>query len=537
MRAFRQLAAVVGGVWLAAGAAAMGVQPSAAPQELPLREAAKAKPGVVYQTTVRVRTNQPDAPGEEPLRLTWTVPDGFTMAEPRPLVFILHGDEHDYRWGHRAYPPTAAGELAPGCMVVSIDGPTEPGDGTRIFAARPADVVAFRDAMLEVARQLPSQRIILFGSAEGGLFASALANGFPRVIDGVVLHGAGLHEVAFFQGRLGGIRSVPVALVHGADDPAMPITQSFDGMAVLRTGPHAMAAFMPLPGVDDRPVPAEATQAIDFCIGMSAGVPADALAAARRLATPQRGAPAALGLARRVLKRFDPPAEQPELPGPNQPEPTLPPTVRPAGRMLRPGEVVARPMETPTPEQRAEAFALAVEIEKVGLAVAGLLERTAPDANALGRLLAADTGWPQRVQAGAGLLWLRTQFAGIEAVDGGAQRTGFEDRLEEHREAADEFHTAWFGENLTASQQLSLLREHLGRLWLLPGFPEDVGQWTERWAGEPSRFGLADAAQVNSVRDQVRAIKAGHAAAAIAAAEQRRSGQGLPTWAGPPGAK
>lgn len=238
-----------------------------------------AKPGVWYagKTT-------------EGFRYAWSLPVKFEPGKGYNLVVILHPDNHDFRWGVANHQRVGEGVrpenvFRPNDLLVSVDGVTannRRGRGTlRTWEINPQSAVKFRDVLLELSRDLPVQRIYLYGYGAGGRFAAYMAGVFPAVTDGVLAHGSRIDGVEPVKS------TVPLVFIHGAKDSQTTLEKSFAATDEYRSLGHDFVRLRVLRGYNDFLNPVRASECIDFIDGLRTEKPADALAAAERMLTPK----------------------------------------------------------------------------------------------------------------------------------------------------------------------------------------------------------------------------------------------------------
>jgi predicted esterase len=298
---WRRLIACVCVIAVAFGARA---QEPAGGAPLEFEKLKDAKAGVVYNAvaqtkglTLGLRTDR--------LRYQLRLPEGFTRDKPRNLVVILHDTGADYSWG---FSKLDALTFRPMDMLVAVDGTSARDAGGRTWNEAGNDVLVMRDFLLEMTRGLPVDRIILLGHGRGGLFATMALAGFPRLIDGVVVSGAGAWE----RTQVRGTRTTPICFMHGTANERFGYFSSLDARDAYVDDDHPMIALRRLRGLGDTLAPQQASECIDWCLGMRTDDAKVALAAAQRIcAAKPAGANGRvfmppLGLARQVLRRFDP---------------------------------------------------------------------------------------------------------------------------------------------------------------------------------------------------------------------------------------
>ncbi len=219
------------------------------------------------------------------LRYTWVMPPGIAQGEKRDLVVICHGAATDYRWGGEHHKP---GEFRPRDFVVSVDGPSKGPDDTRLFLGRDEDISAFEAFLDEMKQVFPVGRVILYGYGQGASFVLSYVGEKGETVDGAVAHAAGRSGPAIDEFTL----AVPIVLVHGTADGAVPYQECLEARARYLDGGHGKVALRRLPGAGHGPNAAVAAEAIDWCIGVTTTDAQEALAAAESMLRVKEAGPA-----------------------------------------------------------------------------------------------------------------------------------------------------------------------------------------------------------------------------------------------------
>jgi hypothetical protein len=443
--------AVVGLLLLAGGAVAAGgaiagapakqpVSPQPPPRLDPLTKLDEAEPGKVYLNLSKVKGTMAEGPTDasnagDRLRYTWALPKGFSREKPRDLVTLIHNTEQDVMWGHDNYPP---GSLGDDLISVAIDGTTDRDDGTRVFAPRPTDIVIYRDFILEMTRTIPCRRIIHYGLAEGGMFATVFGGRFPALSMGIIAHNSGSAQISATKG---GVLGVPIVLLAGTDDEQYRMARSLAAREAYEFDGHKMVFVHILPKWQDQPCPAAVRHGVDLCVGLATDDPEEALDRAERLMRPGetvRGKPVppALHMARAVLKRVDlePPPEQKR-------DPNIP------GGGLRGAKSFPTAFKKLPPEVRQKAVAHAAVIEGWAQKALTPLRQRVGTAEKLRAAIRTDPKADNETQAKqlreaartVGTLWLlREQLRGVDAMETLAADCKLDELLTERADAGDE---------------------------------------------------------------------------------------------------
>lgn len=387
------------------------------------------------------------------LRYTWVLPGGdaaIRLGDKRDLVVICHPAGNDYRWAADHFRP---GEFRPRDIVIGVDGTSKGPEDTRLFLARDADVGAFATFLDEMRKAFPARRVLVYGHGQGGFFALQIAADRPAAVDGVVAAAGG--------GWLGPrmtpeTQRVPVVFLHGTADPGAPYSQSVklrDGYAGLG---HPMAVLRRQQGWDQRPDPAGAIDAIDWCIGMTSPDPAEALAAARAILSPRpadeidRRSPPWFAGGAAILTRFRGQGPAPFALG--------------AGG-----------------ESETDAIALLRRIEAEGAKHVGVLKRQVASGDAI-RL---DGGpWLGHLVA------LREDFRGVGPVEAYIKELGCDELAAKHAEVSVELTQTWF-RGVSPKQTFETVVKVLPHCFLVEGLPPDLGDAIAKYFAQAQGHNLS----------------------------------------------
>lgn len=440
-------------------------QPTGAPSKPqpldPKKQFAEAKTNTVYEAVSTCAGYTEDGQDRVGLlKYTWVLPDGFQRGQPRDVIIVLHGYGLDHTWAPYAMP---AADLAPGAIVVSVDGTreTDASEKERFPGLDAQDTLLMRDFVLEMTRTFPTAKIILAGHSQGAFGMVLLANRFPRLFNGVVAYGGGVPDT-----RLGGMRVVPAAFVHGTADELVPLRIAVEGRdALIQAGAKA-AVLRRVVGGGHAPDVKEAALGIAWVRGMVTENPVEALDSAKTLLSIKSVGvgPAgeirtpAFGMALSILQRF---------------------TADPASTTAWP-----RATKDPTEDQKKEAAALAMTIEAQGLRQVAALRTALPDAAALrAATFAPDTPTPNWL---GHVLSLREDFKGVECVDAFMKELKYDELLAEHEEAERAIVIAleteeWGGGGLPPKDAFAAVIESLPKAYLVEGLPRNLEATMKDW--------------------------------------------------------
>lgn len=461
---------------------------------------AAAEPMKVYEAACERAKNvdQEGEPGGEAIKYLMRLPVGFKMGEPRNLVIILHPQLKDRTWGFDEFPPAT---FRPNDIIVCLDGTTRTDDGQRVFALRYQDGVPMRNAVLDITRVLPTARIVLLGTEDSGLFVLNFAASFPRVIDGVVVLSSGAMERTPTKG---GIAGVPIVFVHSPVDERVGYLYGVDARdAYLRDG-HPTAFLRRIDDTSSAPEEAKARklacvgESLDYVLGMSSKDPAEVLTLVRSLLTPKPNlgdhAPP-FGMARHVLRRFEPAPpppplapDKPKSPAPTKPADPADPDDEDAPRPMRPTVPVDalpppdydlfRRFTDATEDHRRAAFELSVLIEKQAQRHLSSLRTQLMSPKDLTLTLPSTAATkpansptsPTPPDWLGHLLPFREDFRGVESVESFIKELTFDQTLATQRDPAA---AIWevFMEEKPPEQVFRTVAEQLPSAFLIEGLP------------------------------------------------------------------
>ena len=158
---------------------------------------------------------------------------------PFPTVLALHG------WGANAHDLIALSPILNGgqALVLSPEGPVTfeiaqgvPGHGwfplTEGGPPSPAEVDAAREALERFLTQAASRypidprKLVLLGFSQGGVMAYELALREPSRFAGLIALSSWLPEKAADVGAAPGLEQLPVLVMHGTEDPLIPVARA-----------------------------------------------------------------------------------------------------------------------------------------------------------------------------------------------------------------------------------------------------------------------------------------------------------------------
>ncbi|HTP30156.1 MAG TPA: alpha/beta fold hydrolase [Anaeromyxobacteraceae bacterium] len=176
-----------------------------------------------------------------------------------PLLVLLHGigaDEGDLL--------PLLPSLDPRFLVVSARAPYPEPPGYRWYAidwmtspptADPAEIASSRDLLasfLEEVRRaqgVDPSRVFLLGFSQGAIMALALLLARPDLVRGVVAHSGRLARLAGTGSRTEPLSGAEVLLLHGEEDPVVPLVEGRKAYEVLRSLIGARVQFVEFPGL------------------------------------------------------------------------------------------------------------------------------------------------------------------------------------------------------------------------------------------------------------------------------------------------
>ena len=376
---------------------------------------------------------------------------------------ILHGTGLDYRWGHWNNKP---GVFRPDDVVVSVDG-TTPDGPARLFLGEKKDVEAFAGFLAEMRATFAVDRVFLYGHSQGGFFVYHFAGERPRDVAGVVAHASGAWN---FSRTAKDVHPVAIAFLHGTADPVVPYLQSPGSRDAFAKAGYPLLHLRRLAGYNHWPNAVRATETLDWCQGMTATSPAEALERALSILRVKKAdeyqwqTVVGFAGARDVLRRI-------EGKGPKRFDAVPEPTAKEARRWIERIDEHAA--------QHVEAVRASLPKKKKALELDG--------GPWLGHLVA-----------------LREDFRGVEAVEALAAELDLDEKLAAHRKAAGPLLDAWYRQK-PPKEILEAAAECLPKAWLVEGLPPELPTklvgWLEGEPGLPAKPAAAFATYLERWRE------------------------------------
>ncbi len=384
------------------------------------------------------------------LRYVWWVPPGYDGKTPRNLTVVLHGTGLDYRWGAWNCKPAV---FRPDDVVVSVDGPTIASGETRLFLGEKKDATAIAEFLGEMRESFAVDRIFLYGHSQGGFFVVYFAGEHPDLVAGVVAHASGAWN---WSKTSGPVKKVPIAFMHGTADPVVPYGQSPGARDAYAKDGFESLFLRRVEGYNHWPNEVRSTECLDWCQGLTAREPEEALACARLLLRVKKpdhyGFQTAVAFsgARAILRRF-------ERKGP-------------------------APFTDVPPELAAEAARLAKNIEEEGarnvIVLKGQVAKKADlklDGEAwLGHLLA-----------------LREDFRGVDSVEAYLRQIDFDKVRDSQQKAAGEIFTSWY-DSKEPRVTFETVVTQIGAAFLVEGYPWDLAEKMTEWKQQAKKLGIKE---------------------------------------------
>jgi predicted esterase len=395
-----------------------------------------------------VRAPGPDAPAltvfmttaqTGGLRYTWVVPEGYDGRTPRDLTVILHGTGLDYRWGHWNNKP---GILRPDDIVVSVDG-TSPNGASRLFLGEPKDAELFAQFLEELRTTFAVGRVFLYGHSQGGFFVAYFMGEHPEAVAGGVAHASGAWNWSKTPKDL---KSRALVFMHGSGDPVVPYAQSPGARDHYVDKGFPRVHLRRLANYNHWPNAVRATEALDWCAGMTSGdaqAVLDCALSMLRVKPPdeyQWQSVVDFSGARQVLLRLTGKGVEPLTGVPDA-------LAKDAGRWL------ARI------DEHAEAH---VKVLRPQLPRKGALELDGKPW--LGHLLP-----------------LREDFRGVEPVEALLTSIGFDKAAEAHAKAARSLLDAWYTKGRRDADYAAAALESIGESFLFDGLPANLREQMQTW--------------------------------------------------------
>jgi len=176
-----------------------------------------------------------------------------------PLLVLLHGigtDEDDLL--------PLVPSLDPRFLVISARAPYPEPPGYRWYAidwvmtppsADPAEIASSRDLLASFVEEATSKHgidpscVFLLGFSQGAIMALALLLARPDLVRGVVAHSGRLARIAGGESRAEQLSRAEVLLLHGEEDPVVPVAEGRKAYQVLESLIGPRARFVEFPGL------------------------------------------------------------------------------------------------------------------------------------------------------------------------------------------------------------------------------------------------------------------------------------------------
>lgn len=384
------------------------------------------------------------------LRYVWWVPADYDGRTPRNLTVVMHGTGLDYRWGGWNCKPKV---FRPDDVVVSVDGPTIASGGTRLFLGEKKDATAIAEFLGEMREVFAVDRIFLYGHSQGGFFVVYFAGEHPDLVAGVVAHASGAWN---WSKTSGPVKKLPIAFMHGTADPVVPYGQSPGSRDAYTEEDFESLFLRRVEGYNHWPNEVRATECLDWCQGLTAREPGEALACTQRLLRVKKqdhyGMETAVAFAgaRAVLRRF-------EGKGP-------------------------APFANVPPKVAAEAASLVKSVEEEGARhVAQLKKQVAKKAD----LRLDGEAWLGH------LLALREDFRGVDSVEAYLRQIDFDKARESQRKASGEIFSSWY-DSKDQKQIFETVVTRISGAFLVEGYPHDLATKMGEWKQQAKKLGIKE---------------------------------------------
>jgi predicted esterase len=381
------------------------------------------------------------------LRFIWWLPKEYDAKKPRNMTVILHGTGLDYRWGLWNNKP---GIMRPDDIVVSVDGPTPDGQN-RLFLGEKKDADAFDAFLSEMRASFAIDRIFLYGHSQGGFFTVYFAGEHPEHVAGVVAHASG----AWNGSRMTkDVQKVAIAFMHGSADPVVPYVQSPGSRDAYAKVGFTLLQMRRLPGYNHWPNAVRATEELDWCQGMTAKTPEEALAMALdilRTKKPdeyQYETPVGFSAARAILRRI-------EGKGP-------------------------APFTNVDEKTAATAKQWIEKIEAAGALQVEALKKDAPKKK--------DVKLDHAPWIGQ-LVSMREDYRGVDSVEAYLKEIDFDAQVEAQHKGASAILDAWYRKN-AAKATFTAVVDNIPKTWFFDGFPPDLPAKMKEWKDGAQKLGI-----------------------------------------------
>lgn len=382
------------------------------------------------------------------LRFVWWLPKDYEPKSPRNMTVILHGTGLDYRWGLWNNKP---GVFRPDDIVISVDGTTPDGQN-RVFMGEKKDSDAFAKFLAEMRGTFSVDRIFLYGHSQGSFFSVYFAGEHPEMVAGVVAHASG----AWNWSKMGpDVKKVAIAFMHGTSDPVVPYAQSPGSRDAYAKAGFPLLHMRRLDRYNHWPNAVRANETLDWCQGMTAAGPEEALACALDIL---RVKPAdeyewetVVGFsgAREVLRRI-------EGKGP-------------------------APFTSVPPEVASKAAEWIKKIEEAGALHVEVIRKQIPRKK---DIKLDGQPWPGHLVA------LREDFRGVESVEAFLEEIGYDALAGSHAKAVGPVLDA-FRDPKDKKKAVKTVVEGISKAFLYDGFPPGFGDKMKEWQKDAPRMGLA----------------------------------------------
>ena len=386
------------------------------------------------------------------LRFVWWLPKDYDPEKPRNLSVICHGTGLDFRWGFWNNKP---GTFRPNDVVVSVDGPT-PDRESRLFTDDKASVDAFSAFLTEMTRTFAVDRTYLYGHSQGGFFVAFFAGEHPEQVAGVVAHASGAWNWSKLNGP---VQEVAVAFMHGTADDVVPYVQSPGSRDAYAKAGFDVLHLRRLDRYNHWPNSVRATETLDWCQGMSAKTPEEALACALdilRVKKPddvQWTTVVGFAGARDVLRRL-------EKKGP-------------------------RPFEEVPEAVAKEAAEWIAKVEAAGAEQVAELKKALPGKK---HLKLGEGAWLGRIVP------LREDYRGVESVETYLKEIGYDPLAKTQEKPAGTIVTAWYQEK-DPKDIYEAVVENIGKAFLHDGYPPELAEKMKEWEQSAKKLKISATAQ------------------------------------------
>jgi predicted esterase len=381
------------------------------------------------------------------LRYVWWLPKGYDAKTPRNATVILHGTGLDYRWGFWNNKP---GVLRPDDIVLSVDG-TSPDGNTRLFLGEKKDADAFDAFLVEVRAMFSIDRIFLYGHSQGGFFTVYFAGEHPDRVAGVVAHASGAWNGSKMTKD---VQKVAIAFMHGSADPVVPYAQSPGSRDAYAKAGFPLLQMRRLPGYNHWPNAVRATEELDWCQGMTAKTPEEALAMGLDILRKKKPdeyqyeTPVGFSAARAVLRRI-------EGKGPS-------------------------PFAKVDDKTLATAKEWIDKIEAAGAAEVEALRKSVPKK--------ADMKLDRAPWIGH-LVAMREDFRGVDSVEAFLQEIDFDGQVAAQHKTASAIFDAYY-KGKEPKKTFTEICDGISKAYLFDGFPPDLAAKMKEWKDGAAKLGI-----------------------------------------------